>query len=152
MPNKRPEDFYDSKGIAILGMSKKRKNFAWAIYDEFAKRGLPVFPVHPSGGESRGVRFYDSLEAVPGHADGMVDAAVVSMKAFDAEDLLAGLKAGGIRKIWFQQGSCDDRLLQKADMGDFETYTGCAIMYLPDVMWLHRVHRFFHELVSKGKN
>jgi len=148
MPGKRPGDFYQSEGIAILGMSRKRKNFAWTIYGEFVKSGIPVYPVHPDGGEVRGVRFYDSVGAIPGK----VDAAVLSMKAPKAVDLLPRLKAEGIRKIWFQQGSYDDSLLKKADEHDFQTYTGCSVMFLPGAMWLHRLHRFFHELVSKGKN
>ena len=147
MPGSKAGNFYNSDGFAILGMSRSRKNFAWTIYDGFVKSGMPVFPVHPSGGEIKGVRFYDSLAALPRK----VEAAVVSLNVSKADHLLSRLKENGVKKIWFQQGSYDNNVLKKADDLEFETYTGCAMMYLPGTLWLHRVHRFFHELVSKGK-
>lgn len=148
MPNSRISRFYDSNGFAVLGMSRKKKNMGWFIYDGFLKAGAKVFAVHPAGGTVRNVEFHKSIRALPVQ----VEAAVLCHKMADSEDLLKDLKESGVRKIWLQQGSCHSSVKSKAENLGFETYSGCAMMFMPQSSFPHRLHRFFHDLFAKGKD
>jgi predicted CoA-binding protein len=129
-------------------MSKTKKNFAWSVYNGMVKAGLDVFPVHPAGGESCGVEFFKTCAEIPG----AVEAAVLCFKVRKSSDTLKELKESGVKRIWFQQGSYDKSQLEEAEELGFEYHTGCAMMYIPEAAFIHRVHRFLHELFTKGPN
>jgi predicted CoA-binding protein len=145
-PNKRADLFYDAGRFAVLGMSKTKKNFAWSVYNGLVKAGLDVFPVHPEGGSSRGIEFFKTCAEIPGAPD----AAVLCFDLTKSTDTLRALKESGIRKLWLQQGSFDKSHLKEAEELGLECYTGCAMMYMPETAFIHRFHRFLHELFTKG--
>jgi len=148
MPNKKAEEFYRSRQIAVLGMSRKKQNFGWHIHKGLTDGGVEVFAVHPGGGKTRDVEFYESCSSLPES----VDAAVVCFDIEKSDELFDDLKKSNLKKIWFQQGSFDKAALDKARQLGFDTYTGCALMYAPDTPFFHRIHRFFHELFAKDKD
>jgi len=148
MPSSRIERFFQSDNFAILGMSRTKRNFAWMIYDGFVKAGARVFAVHPVGGKVRNIEFYSSLGSLPVP----VDAAVLCFDMAISNNILKEMKDYGIKRIWLQQGACKASVVREAgDMG-FETFTGCALMYMPGASFPHRLHRFFKELFAKGKD
>ena len=142
------EKFYDSHSFLLIGMSKKRKNFAWGIYKGLANTGRKVYALHPNGGEKDSVEFYSGVENVPEKPD----ACIVCTDLKDNDKLLSELSDSGIKKIWFQQGSYNKDVLEKARMHNIDPLTGCALMYLPGTSVIHRIHRFFHELFTKGQD
>ena len=146
MPDDRIELFYQSESFAVVGMSKSRRNFAWSIHDSLVKAGKRVFPVHPEGGYSRDVQFYDSIESLPL----IPEAAIIGLDLKKQDGILPELKASGIRKVWLQQGSYNNSILEEAERAGLNPVTGCALMYLPGASFLHRLHRFLHELFKKG--
>lgn len=148
MPDNRIEDFYNSGNFALIGMSKKKDNFAWSIYKTFTGTGRKVYPLHPEGGERKGVSFFTKLEDLPEKPD----ACIVCTDLKKNNDLITMLTDSGIKKIWFQQGSYDKSILEKTTQHEIDPITGCVLMYFPGISFGHRVHRFFHELFSKGKN
>jgi predicted CoA-binding protein len=46
MPSERVKNFYDCDSFAIVGMSRNRKNFAWAIYEQLKRLDKKVFAVN----------------------------------------------------------------------------------------------------------
>jgi predicted CoA-binding protein len=146
MQNDRLAQFYQSRSFAIIGMSRSRGNFAWAIHDSLIKAGKKVFPVHPESGYSRGIQFYDSIESLPLTPE----AAILSLDLKKQSRILSELKASGIKKVWLQQGSFDDFILREAERAGLNPITGCALMYLPGASFIRRLHRFLYELFKKG--
>jgi predicted CoA-binding protein len=146
MPNNRIAEFYYSESFAIFGMSRSRKNFAWSIYNSLVRAGREVFPVHPGGGEAKGIRFYDSLESLPGPPK----AAILCLNLKKHDGILQRLKAAGIERVWLQQGSFNDSILKEAETAGLNPITGCALMYMPGASFPHRLHRFLYELFKKG--
>ena len=132
----------------MIGMSRSRRNFAWAIHDGLLKAGKKVFPVHPEGGYSRGIQFYDSIGSLPLTPA----AAIISLDLKKQLGILSELKDSGIEHIWLQQGSYDDSVLQEADRAGLNPITGCALMYLPGTSFVHRLHRFLYEFFRRGSH
>lgn len=145
-PSKSAADFYNAGNYAVLGMSRKKKNFGWAVYDSLLKTGVKVYPVHPDGGNVRGVEFYRSVRDLPEE----VDSAIICFDTGKSGRVLDDLEESGIKNIWFQHGSYDQSILNEARERNMQVRTGCAIMYIPRAGFPHRLHRFFHELFSKG--
>jgi len=148
MPNNRATRFFQSDKYAVLGMSRTRKNFAWHIYRRLLKSGATVFAVHPEGGVSRDVPFYRSLDSLPEK----VESALICFDVTKSGIMVNELKNSGIRTVWFQQGSYNDSIIEDVRCQGIEAYTGCAMMYMPQASFPHRLHRFFHELTAKGTN
>lgn len=146
MPDKRITEFYDSGSFLLIGMSKKRKNFAWGIYKSFTGAGRKVFPLHKKGGEKDGTKFYSSLNELPEKPEACIISA--DMKKDGA--FVSELAESGIKRFWFQQGSYDKDLLAAAEKRNIDFVTGCVLMYLPETSFPHKIHRFFHELFKKG--
>jgi predicted CoA-binding protein len=129
-------------------MSKKRKNFAWSVYKSFANVKSKVYALHPDGGEKDGVNFYADIASVPEKPD----ACIVCADLKNNEKLLSDLFGSGIGKIWLQQGSYNKDVLEEIRKRDIDPLTGCVLMYLPETSLIHRIHRFFHELFTKGRD
>jgi predicted CoA-binding protein len=147
MPDKRITEFYNSDSFLLIGMSKKRRNFAWGIYKSFTGAGRRVFPLHAEGGEKDGAKFYSSLEELPERPEAcIVSADLKKNRAFVSE-----LADSGIKRFWFQQGSYDKDLLEIVRKRNIAAFTGCVLMYLPESSFPHKIHRFFHELFTKGR-
>ncbi|UCC80565.1 MAG: CoA-binding protein [Candidatus Zixiibacteriota bacterium] len=148
MPDKPITEFYDSDSFLLIGMSKKRKNFAWGIYKSFTGAGKKVFPLHIEGGEKDGAKFYSSLEDLPEKPD----ACIVSADLKKDGVFVSKLADWGIKRFWFQQGSYDKELLEVVRKRNIVAITGCVLMYLPESSFPHKIHRFFHELFTKGRD
>ena len=129
-------------------MSKKRRNFAWAIHKCFQKADKKIYAVHPEGGKKNGVSFYKNIAEIPLKPE----ACIICADLKKSSSLISELAGYGIKKIWLQQGSYDKNTLAMAAKGSLDPLTGCVLMYLPGVSFGHRLHRFFHELFSKGKD
>lgn len=148
MPGSGKDSFFASGKFALLGVSKSKRNFARSVYDAFSRSGLKVFPVHPAGGSSRDLELYPSINSLPEP----VDSAILCYDTRKSGDVLAELKAAGVKKLWFQQGSYDNSVLDLARELEIDFYTGCVLMYLPGTAFFHRLHRRLHELFSRGGN
>jgi predicted CoA-binding protein len=147
MPDKQITDFYHSDSFLLIGMSKKRDNFAWAIYKSFSAAGKRVFPLHPDGGERNSVKFYSGINDLPE----IPEACIVSADLKKNGEFVSQLAESGIKRFWFQRGSYDKGILDAAGKKGVVAITGCILMYLPESGFPHKVHRFFHELFTKGK-
>ena len=147
MPSSRIEDFYNSESFALVGMSKKKRNFAWEIYRNFRGADKIVFPIHRDGGEKDGVAFFRNINEI----DGKPDSCIVCTNLKDDDSVISELAESGVRNFWFQQGSYNKDVLKKTRESGIDPITGCALMYLPGTTFIHRFHKFFHELLSKGQ-
>jgi predicted CoA-binding protein len=146
MPSERVKNFYDCDSFAIVGMSRNRKNFAWAIYEQLKRLDKKVFAVNADEGNYQGVKFYRSISNLPD----VPEAVILSLDPGDAKGVLQEVKDSGAKYVWFQQGSFDEEMLIEADRLGMNPIKGCAIMYLPDAPVIHRFHRAINEFFGKG--
>ncbi len=148
MPDKRIIEFYNSDSFLFIGMSKRKKNFAWVIYKSFTGAGRRVFPLHKEGGEKDGAKFYSGLDELPEKPE----ACIISADVKKDGAFISELADRGIKRFWFQQGSYDKDLLEVVGKRDVAVLTGCVLMYLPESSFPHKIHRFLHELFTKGRD
>ncbi len=146
MPSERVKNFYECESFAIVGMSRNRKNFAWAIYEQLRRLDKRVYAVNPNEGKYQGVEFYKSISSLPE----VPEAVILSLDPGDAKGVLQEVKESGAKYVWFQQGSFDEEMSTEADRLGMNPIKGCAIMYLPDAPVIHRFHRALNEFFGKG--
>jgi predicted CoA-binding protein len=140
MPSKR--EFFKSSQVAVFGVSPKRKTFAAEVEKTLQAAGITVFKVNPQGGSD----FYSDLNSLPKR----VEAVYIATNKKNAADLIDNVIAYGAKKIWFQYGAYDKKIIAKCQNAGLETYSGCLMMYIPNAGSIHSFHRFLYELF-KGK-
>lgn len=130
--------FLSEPDVAVFGISSHKRTFAESVTQCLETAGYRVFLINPGTcGEC-----YPSLSAAPVR----LKSAYVATGRDNAREIAEGLINYGIEKVWFQNGSFDDQLLARCRDAGIETYTGCLIMYIQGVGFIHKCHKFLHEL------
>ncbi|MCD6162412.1 MAG: CoA-binding protein [candidate division Zixibacteria bacterium] len=130
-------------GIAVYGLSPKRRTFAVGIKDNLEQSDYQVFPIHPKADSG----FYPNLKAMPGK----VKSAYIAINPNNALSIINDLSEYGIKRAWFQYGAYNDEVLKKCNDSGIETYSGCLMMYIPSAGFIHKFHRFLYELFGGKK-
>lgn len=140
------QSFFDSKNIAIVGVSHSRKSFGNAIVETLHERGFRIFPIHPNGGEIEGIPCLKSFDQLPPE----VKSLVVCVSPKIAPEIVGSARNAGIEKIWFQQGANFKAVAENSrETGMKVVSRKCVLMYAPPVTGLHSMHRFFVRLLGK---
>jgi predicted CoA-binding protein len=138
--------FFDSKHIALIGVSHKRACFGNAVIKTLEKNGFNVYPIHPEGREIEGVKCLPDIESLPPE----VNSLIVCLSPKIAVGLIDKIASSRIKRIWFQQGADFSAAAQKAREAGLETIEKkCALMYAPPVTGIHKFHRFFARLIGR---
>lgn len=140
MPSK--DEFFQAEGFVIYGLSPNRKTFAHSIKDELAKRGKSIYPIDRSGQTG-----FADLKSIGSKAD----RAIIAMSPKNTASVVNELTAAKIDKVFLQQGSYNKEVLAKFKDSGFQVYTGCAMMYMTNAVFIHRFHRFLYELFGGSK-
>ena len=144
--NEAVENFFDSKGFAVVGASSRRMKFGNMAYRTLKKKGYTVYAVNPNAETVNGDRCYPNVLLLP---EG-VEAAVVVIPPEKAFDLIDKVAEKGINKLWCQQGADFSDFAEKARQRGMEVVTDrCVLMYAEPVSGIHRVHRYFARLFNK---
>jgi predicted CoA-binding protein len=146
MPSDRVIEFYDLESFAIFGVSRKRKNMGWAIFDELSRLGKRVYAINGQEGVRDGVSLYSGLDSLPESPQGII----VCIDPSKTKGLLDQLINSKARYIWFQQGSYDSDVIKLAGELGIEPIKGCAMMYMPGAPGFHHFHRAINEFFGKG--
>ncbi|MDH4157405.1 MAG: CoA-binding protein [candidate division Zixibacteria bacterium] len=144
--NNPVEEFFKSKGIAIVGASSRRMKFGNMAYRALKKKGYTVYAVNPNAETVNGDRCYPNVLLLPEE----VQAAVVVIPPEKAFDLIEKVSEKGIKKLWCQQGADFSDFAEKARQRGLEVVTDrCILLYAEPVSGIHRVHRYFAKLFDK---
>lgn len=136
--------FINQKHVAVVGVSDKK--FGGAIYKTLKKRGLAVYPVHPTRDMFDGDTCYPRLTDVPSD----VKAAVVAVSPEAAITIVEDAIASGIGHLWFQQGKDFSDAEAKAKATGINTVAGkCILMYAQPVTGIHAFHRFLARIFGR---
>jgi len=134
-------DFIRSRELAVVGVSKRK--FGGSIYRTLKARGFRVYPVHPALTTYDGDPCFRTLRDIPQG----VEAAVVAVSPFHADEVVHDAHAAGIKRLWFQQGADFRDVALTAEAYGIATVTGkCILMYAGEVTGIHAVHRFFAKV------
>lgn len=113
----------DTTRIAVVGASNDGRKFGNRILLDLLGKGYAVLPVNPTENAVAGQRAYRSIADIPGpvHIVDFVVPPPVALKVLD------GLP-DGIEVVWFQPGSYDGRVVERARARFPEVVAGACIM------------------------
>lgn len=137
------DEFFSSDKFVIFGVSPRRKTFATYVKKCLEKSEYEVYAVNPEADNG----FYHDLKSLPVK----VEAVIIATKPANTLKIIDNLTGYGISKIWLQSGSFDDEVISHCLNAGIKTYTGCIIMYMPGTGFIHRFHRFIHDLIERRR-
>lgn len=103
-------DMIKLKRWAILGATNDESKFSYKIFESMEKRGYMVYPINPKYHLIDGIKVFKSIEELPKIIDGII--IMVSPKV--AIISLDKIKEKGIKNVWFQPGSFNEEVINKA--------------------------------------
>lgn len=110
------------KRWALLGATQDRDKYGYKIFKSLEENGYTVYGVNPKYNSIDGIKIYNSLDELPCtlEAINMVVNPKISLDSLDK------IKEKGIKNIWFQPGSFDERVIERArEMGFNIEYHNC---------------------------
>ena len=141
MPSNHP--FLEGGKIAVFGVSPKRKTFAAAVKTRLDQAGVKTFVIHPEATDG----WYTDFESLPEK----VESVYIATGKKNTPAIVDSLIGAGVKKIWLQTGAFNKDIVSSCKDAGLETYTGCLMMYIPNIGFPHSFHRFIHELFQGKK-
>jgi hypothetical protein len=111
--------------IAILGASTDRSKFGNKAVRAFLQMGYEVYPVNPKATEIEGLKSFHSLSDVPVE---QLDRVSVYLPPAVGMNLLDEIKSVGAKEIWFNPGSENTELLDRASELGIEVIQACSLV------------------------
>lgn len=126
--NNNLEEMMGKKSWAVVGVTAKKERFGYKIWKILQKHGYEVYGVNPNYDEIEGEKIYNNLKDLPKKVD-VIDM-VVSPRI--GSRTLDEAKELGIDYIFFQPGSFDDEIIEKANNMGFKFVKDCIYARLKE--------------------
>ncbi|MEW5847658.1 MAG: CoA-binding protein [Myxococcota bacterium] len=130
------EEFLAQKRIAVVGVSRTKKDAANGIFVKLRDEGYQVFAVNPNATVVEGAPCYARVSDIPGG----VDAVVIVTRPEATEEVVRDCHRVGVTRVWmhnntFLPGSTSEAAVAFCREHDMKVIpAGCPMMHLsPDV-------------------
>jgi uncharacterized protein len=142
-------NFFESKTIAIAGVSRNEKKFGNAVFKELRKKDFEIIPINPNVAEIDGLKCYSSIELLPIGVDSLL---IVTPKK-ETDSVLRQAINKGIKNIWVQQMSETEATLKIAEEYQKEIiYNKCIFMFAEPTAGFHKFHRTILKVFGRLYN
>src|SRR5438445_276311 len=111
--------------IAIVGASNHRRKYGNKAVRAYRSQGYEVFPVNPNCETVEGLKAYPSLRDIPVE---QLDRISMYVPPEIGIELLADLVAKPAKEVWFNPGSHEPELVEKAAALGMNVVLGCSIL------------------------
>lgn len=118
------DDMMSKKIWAVVGVTGNKDKFGYKIWKKLKEHDYETYGVSPNYDEIEGEKIYDSLKDLPVKVD-VIDM-VVSPKI--GMNILDEAKELGIQYIWFQPGSFNNEIIEKANNLEFKILNDDCIL------------------------
>ncbi len=136
------EGFMSQPVLAVAGVSRDPRKFGNAAYKELRAKGFRVLAINPNVQTIEGDPCYPSLKALPEKVGGLV----ITTQPAVSEQLVREAAELGICHVWLQQGSESPAAVRFCQEHGIDVVAGeCILMYQPNTMFVHKLHKFFKE-------
>jgi hypothetical protein len=109
---------------AVVGASHDSEKYGHKVFKDLLGAGFKVYPVNPKGGELLGQHVFKGV----GDITEVIDVAIMVVPPNVSLKVLEDLADKGIEKVWFQPGSENEEVLEKAGKLELEQVNGSCIM------------------------
>ncbi|PLX05895.1 MAG: hypothetical protein C0596_15445 [Marinilabiliales bacterium] len=137
-------NFFKSEHVAVVGASAKSKKFGNDVIKELDKKGFKVYTIHKTANELEGFKCYSKLSELPEQ----IQSIHISTNKADTNGLVIEAKNKGIKNIWVQQKSENEKTIKLADDCNL-IIKECLLMFLEQVKGGHKFHRAIKGLFGK---
>lgn len=110
-------EMLEKKVWAVVGVTTKTDRYGYKIFKKLMEHGYETYGVNPKYEEIDGEKTYPDLKSIPKKVE-VVDV-VVPPKA--TLELLDEIKELGIEYVWFQPGTFDEEVVDKAESLGFKS-------------------------------
>jgi predicted CoA-binding protein len=143
-------DFLAQKRIAVVGVSRKEKDFNRTVFRDLRKRGYDVVPVNPKASEIDGAPCYGSVhEIMP-----PVDAALLMTPAGASAAAVRDCVRAGVKRVWLYKaagaGAVSAEAVDLCEKSGVSLVPGrCPYMFLTPAPFPHNIHGGLLKLFGK---
>jgi len=124
------DEMFEKKDWVVLGANINPNKFGNKIYKKLANCDYNVTPVNPVYDEVEGVKCFNSISEVDANIE-CVNVVVSPKRSLPALD---EIKAKGIEYVWFQPGTYNDEVIEKANsLGLKIVYGYCVLVEMGDL-------------------
>ena len=120
-----------AKRVAVIGASNDPRKFGNRAVRSFVRRGYEVLPVNPHETTVEGLPTWRSIADVPGPIDMVTFYVPPDIGLGLLEDVAAVRPA----EVWFNPGSEDDRLIERARELGLRPILACSIIGAGESTW-----------------
>lgn len=121
------EEMLNKKVWAVVGATPNKEKYGYKIWRKLLDHGYETYGINPNHDSINGEKVYPNLKVVPKKID-VIDIVVppkISLNTLDEAKEL------GVEYIWFQPGTFDDKVIEKAkDLGFKILYNDCVLATL----------------------
>lgn len=121
------EEMLKKKVWAVIGVTPDPEKFGYRIFKKLKEKGYRVYGINPKYSEVEGEQLYSSIKDLPETPEcvNMVVNHKLSLGALDE------IHAAGIDYVWFQPGTFDEEVIDKAEaLGKKIVYYDCVLVAL----------------------
>lgn len=124
---KNKKEMLDKKVWAVLGATPNKEKFGYKIYKKLKDNNYEVYPINPKYDDIEGEKCYNSFSDLPKNPD-VVDFVVPPKVTYNSLD---SAKEAGIEYLWFQPGTADENVIDKAENEEFKiVFHDCVLVAL----------------------
>lgn len=117
------DEMLNKKTWAVVGVTDKKEKFGYKIFKKLIEHGYETYGVNPKYDSIDGEKIYPALKSVPKKVD-VVDVVVPPKITLNLLDEIHEL---GIENVWFQPGTYDEEVIEKAEkLGLKMVYNDCV--------------------------
>ena len=144
------DKFMANKRIAMVGVSRKKRDFSRILFRAFQKHGYDMVPINPRAKEVEGIAAFEDIGAV----EPPPQAALLMTSRKRCEGLLRECAEAGVKWVWLYgfngpsaATKAAETLCEEHGMCLIPGY--CPMMFLPKPGPLHGSHRLFLRVIGK---
>ena len=140
---KEIDNFFESKKLAIAGVSRNKKKFGYQVFNDLSKLGYDVYPINPNADTINDKKCYNNVSVLPPEINSLL---ILTPKS-ETDAVLRDAINNGITNIWVQQMSDTKDTIRIAEEYQKEIINKkCIYMFAEPVMGVHKFHRAILKL------
>jgi predicted CoA-binding protein len=139
-------NFLKNKSIAVVGVSRDKKKFGYAVYKGLKDKGYNVVAVNPNINEVDSEKCYPTLSSISEKVDGVL----LVVPPQQSEKVVKEAREKGIESVWFQSGSSSKEAVKFCVENDMSVVKDeCILMFTEPVESIHKFHRWILKIIGK---